>query len=95
MENREMCCGCTAPAIQNFLNKNNILFRGVCFKSALYVASYDCYNVTYIFQKENGNCFVLEFSGGELEHIREERNAMEKYMMRISSYDYAEYYKFP
>jgi len=89
-----MCCGCRTPAINNFLNSNERLFRGMYFKSALYMAFYDYCESIYVFQMENGTCFIFELECGILEHMREERNSMEKYMMRIPNSSCAEYTTF-
>ena len=93
MENKEMNY-VDAPIIRNFLDRSEGVFRSMIIKSALYMGFYDYCEYLYVIQTMNGNCFIFEFCGGELEHIKEECNAMEKYMKRIPYSDYVEYIKF-
>lgn len=81
----------TSP-IKAFIENNEKLFDGVCGKSALYIQD-NCEGI-YVIQTTIGTCFILEFNCGVLCNMKTERNAMEKYMMRIPVSEYAEYIVF-
>lgn len=85
----------TAPVIWNFLEANEGLFYTTrILKSALYMDFYDYCESIFVIQLTNGTCFIFEHDCGVIAHIKEERNAMEKYMMRIPASNYTEYITF-
>lgn len=78
--------------IKAFIENNKRLFDGIYGKSALYLQD-NCEGI-YVIQATNGTCFIFRLDCGVLQDIKTERNAMEKYMMRIPTSEYAEYIVF-